>query len=249
MTRRLKWLLLLAIGATLANPAARAGALADYDASLGTLPDAQGFSHFEIVAGDGGAATIAGGTANLEIGDDGGMTILHMKDQLTGDAENLPTFFFERTASQDAALFNGGVRIAMEARNLGGGFLALGFNDSIFETAANIDADKRIGFSLGGFPDDGAYHTVEILGSYDGTNYNFTQSVDGAAPEAMAIQNNTSAPGFQAHFSLQSGSSGGTSAEYHLKTLTLEAIIPEPASFTLTVLALGGAVAVRRRRR
>ncbi len=223
-------LLLMVCGLVLATGGtATAGVIATYDSSLGTAPDAQGWDYIEVVLGDGTTTTIAGGTANMEMVVDANEIVLHCKDQLTDGAFNLPSFFYDRTEAEDQALFDDGFQLTMVVKNLGGWFCGFGFNGSVFETAANIGTDKRIGFGIASVPNDGAYHTVVIDGEFDGVNYNFTSSIDGGAPTAMAIQNNTSDGRVQDHLGFQSGSSGGTSAEVMFKYVELRSKVIDVA--------------------
>ncbi|WP_227021198.1 PEP-CTERM sorting domain-containing protein [Oceaniferula marina] len=223
--------------------ASHAALILEYDASLGTNPSAQGWTHYEILEG-----SIAAGAANMEAGVvDGSDTVLHMNDQNADGTLNLPAFAKDRSTAQDQDMFDNGMQMTVVAKNLGGWFIGFGFNGTVFMDADNIGSDKRIGFNLNSAANDGAYHTFVVNGALDGSNnYNFTLSIDGGTPTAMAIQSNSAPTAYDQGLYLSGGSSSGTSGEAMFKSVVVESV-PEPSSAAL--LGLGGIALILRRRK
>lgn len=245
----------------LAGSAAYAAVVVSYDPSLGTFPDSQGFSAFEIdtdgVLGD--PVDISNpANAALEVVD--AMDVLHMRDNISDGSFNLPMYLLDISSYQQAMFDNGfDLTLVYQSNSTSSGtngLLRMGLS-SAFHAADNIDSDK-VSLNIQDLSlvaGTGTLHSILVQGSPNGSNYDFTVSIDGEDPvplESLGIGltgvTTVGAVGGSGNLNIGATSSGGQGTDLLIKSFTLE-FVPEPSSATLGLIAIFGMIGRRQHRR
>jgi hypothetical protein len=242
--------------------AASGGILFSYDSSTGQFPTEQGWSAFEIdttgpltEASLGGAVSgTAANNANAAIEMVDGVNTLHIRDTLTDSAADLPVFYFPWSTSQQQELIDNGLRFTMVFQPLtnttNNSNVRFGFNGTEFETQMdNIGADQTVqvlGFGADPFPIDGMFHTLVITGQKNGTNYDFSFTVDGGAATPMSIVANPAPATIQSAVYFGALQSGNRNSDLLVRSVTMESV-PEPTVAAMAFLGLLTCMAAHRR--
>ena len=231
---------------------ASAGILFSYDASGGQLPTDQGWSALDIdtdgpltaPSGSGTTATEANVAMETFAGD--GLGVLHLRDTLTDDPGNLPTYYYTWSAPQQNALINLGLKFTMEFKGLrttqsGKGNVRFGFNGTEFETQGftNIGPDRTyevLGLSNELAPIDELLHTLVVEGQQVGNDFVFSATLDGTALGTTLARLATNPAGAPIESTVYFGanSSGGRGADILVRSVVMETLtVPEPAAIVL----------------
>jgi hypothetical protein len=255
------WVRTIGIGACLAMSLAaqrgHAATLFSYDPSGGQVPTDQGWQAFEVdVTGPLTAANTAGTAAdnsNAAIVNVSGANVLQVRDTLTDGTADLPNYSYAWSTAQQQALIAGGMRLTFVAQALtatgNNSTLRLGFNNTEFETQFdNIGTDQAIQVQTLGslFTLDGLFHTVVVTGKANGSNYEFSYTLDGGAPVALSLVTNPTPTAYENSVYFGAFSSPGRTSDLLVKSVVMEAL-PEPGTAGLALMGACLAAGARRR--
>jgi hypothetical protein len=245
----------LAMG--LAAQQGHAATLFSYDPAGGQLPTDQGWQASEVdTTGPLTAANTAGTAAdnsNAAIVNVSGTNVLQVRDTLTDTTTDLPNYYYAWTTAQQQALITGGMRLTFVAQALtstsNNSTLRLGFNNTEFETQFdNIGTDQAIQVQTLGslFTLDGLFHTVVVTGKANGSNYEFSYTLDGGAPVALSLVTNPTPTAYESTVYFGAFSSPGRTSDLLVKSVVMEAL-PEPGTAGLALLGACLTAGARRR--
>jgi hypothetical protein len=249
-----------------ASGSTSATVLFSYDATTGQLPTGQGWSAFDIdtdgslTAPSGSGTTTDNANVAMETFAGDGLNVLHLRDTLTDDPGNLPTFYYPWTAQQKNALVNRGLKFTMEFKGLrttqsGKGNVRFGFNGTVFETSGftNIPVDRTyevLGLSNELAPLDDLLHTLVVEGEKSGSDYVFTATLDGTVlgSTLARLATNPATPPLESNVYFGANSSPGRGADILVRSVVMETLnVPEPGSAVLASILIGALGLARRR--
>jgi hypothetical protein len=238
-----------AIGALLASllaivvqsrPHADAAVVFSYNATTGQLPTAQGWSFLEVdttgpLTGPsvGGAVTgTSAANSNLALELVEGVNTLHLRDTINETAFDLPTVYYPWTTGQQQQLLDNGLKFTLVAQVLtntaSNSNLRFGFNGTEFEIQNdNINADQTLSitnFGTTGIPLDGAFHTLTVLGQKNGTNFDFTISVDGGPASPLTPITNPAPAAIESTVYFGGLSSAGRNSDLLVRSAVMETL-------------------------
>ena len=224
-------LLVLALGAVsgLLLSTANAIVLVDYDSTSGTFPTDQGWSAYEIddtgtITGTAPGSAAVNANAVIELVDN--INTLHVRDWLSDSSYNLPEYYYPWTTEDQQLLASNGLTFTFEAQLLAssGSNLRLGLNGTVFETDFdNIGADQMIQIPLGTPLLGPDFHTIVLTGQKNGSNFDFSYSLDGGAAIPISPTSNPSPAALESTIYFGGSSSAGTSGDMLVRSITLEA--------------------------
>ena len=226
--------------------------IVDYDSTLGTLPTDQGWSAFEIdTTGsiDGTPPGNAAANANAAIVSVDSIDTLRVRDWISDGDFNLPSYFYPWSTADQMLLANNGLKLTFETQllNSGGTNLRFGLNGTFFETEFdNIGSDQMIQIPLGAPLLGPGFHTIVVTGERSGPDYNFSYTIDGGAVTPVSPSANPSNGTLESTIYFGGSSSGGSSGDMLVRSVSLEAI-PEPTSAVLLLFSVGGLALCGRR--